>query len=279
MAWNALSNQGNTVDKVLSFTRGRVPLLISMPHPGLHLTPVVRDGLVDEAVSLPDTDWHIPRLYDFASDLGASVLSAEYSRFVIDLNRPSDDTPLYAGATTGLFPSTLFEGDPLFREGLAPSKEERASYLEKIWTPYHDTLRSELERLRAEFGYALLFDAHSIRGHIPHLFDGRLPDFNLGTFNGASCDEALAQRLDTACAAAKLYSHVLNGRFKGGHITRHYGDPANHIHAVQLELTQSTYMDEFVPFHYRPDLAEPTQAVLKGLLEEMIAWGREKYGK
>ena len=125
----------------------------------------------------------------------------------------------------------------------------------------------------------MLFDAHSIRGHIPHLFDGRLPDFNLGTFNGASCDEALAQRLDTACAAAKNYSHVLNGRFKGGHITRHYGNPANHVHAVQLELAQSTYMDEFVPFHYRQDLAEPTQAVLKGLLEEMIAWGREKYGK
>jgi len=267
------------VDKVLSFTRGRVPLLISMPHPGLNLTPTVREGLVDEAVSLPDTDWHIPRLYDFAHDLGASVLSAEYSRFVIDLNRPSDDTPLYVGATTGLYPSTLFEGDPLFKEGKTPSKEERATYLEQIWTPYHDTLRNELERLRDEFGYALLFDAHSIRGHIPHLFEGRLPDFNLGTFNGASCDESLAHRLEATCAAAKLYSHVLNGRFKGGHITRHYGNPAEHIHAVQLELTQSTYMEEFVPFHYRADLAEPTRAVLKALLENMIAWGREKYGK
>jgi formiminoglutamase len=267
------------VDKVLSFTRGRVPLLISMPHPGLNLTPVVREGLVDEAVSLPDTDWHIPRLYDFAHDLGASVLAAEYSRFVIDLNRPSDDKPLYAGATTGLYPSTLFEGDPLFKEGQVPSKEERARYLEQIWTPYHDTLRNELERLRDEFGYALLFDAHSIRGHIPHLFEGRLPDFNLGTFNGASCDPELEKRVEAVCASAKNYSHVLNGRFKGGHITRHYGNPAENIHAVQLELAQSTYMEEFVPFHYRKDLAEPTRGVLKELLQGMIAWGREKYGK
>lgn len=267
------------MDKVLSFTRGRVPLLISMPHPGLNLTPVVRDGLVDEAVSLPDTDWHIPRLYDFAHDLGASTLAAEYSRFVIDLNRPSDDKPLYAGATTGLYPSTLFEGDPLFKEGKEPSKEERARYLEQIWTPYHDTLRIELERLRDAFGYAMLFDAHSIRGHIPHLFDGRLPDFNLGTFNGASCDPELEKRVEAVCAGARSYSHVLNGRFKGGHITRHYGNPAQNIHAVQLELAQSTYMEEFVPFHYRKDLAEPTRAVLKELLEGMIAWGREKYGK
>nr|WP_314576275.1 N-formylglutamate deformylase [uncultured Pseudomonas sp.] len=267
------------MDKVLSFTRGRVPLLISMPHPGLNLTPVVREGLVDEAVSLPDTDWHIPRLYDFAHDLGASVLAAEYSRFVIDLNRPSDDKPLYAGATTGLYPSTLFEGDPLFKEGQVPGKEERARYLEQIWTPYHDTLRNELERLRDEFGYALLFDAHSIRGHIPHLFEGRLPDFNLGTFNGASCDPGLEKRVEAVCASARNYSHVVNGRFKGGHITRHYGNPAENIHAVQLELAQSTYMEEFVPFHYRKDLAEPTRGVLKELLQGMIAWGQEKYGK
>jgi N-formylglutamate deformylase len=236
--------------------------------------------LVTDALSLPDTDWHIPRLYDFAHEMGASVLAAEYSRFVIDVNRPSDDAPLYVGATTGLFPDTLFEGDPLFQAGLAPSKGERATYLEDIWQPYHDTLQQELARLRDEFGYALLFDAHSIRGHIPHLFDGRLPDFNLGTFNGASCDEALARKAEAICAeAGQNYSHVLNGRFKGGHITRHYGNPAHHIHAIQLELAQSTYMDEFVPFHYRQDLADPTRVVLKTLLQGMIDWGRETYGK
>jgi formiminoglutamase len=171
----------------------------------------------------------------------------------------------------------LFDGIPLFREGHEPSKEERATYLEQIWTPYHSTLQNELARLKAEFGYALLFDAHSIRSIIPHLFDGKLPDFNLGTFNGASCDPQLASQLEAICAAHPDYSHVLNGRFKGGHITRHYGNPAENIHAVQLELGQCTYMEEFEPFRYRPDLAEPTRVVLKALLQGLLAWGEERY--
>ncbi|MEG0637059.1 MAG: N-formylglutamate amidohydrolase, partial [Pseudomonas sp.] len=144
-----------------------------------------------------------------------SVVVAEYSRFVIDQNRPDDDKPLYKGATTGLYPATLFNGEPLFKAGKEPSPEERAEYLETIWRPYHQTIRQELERLRETFGYALLWDAHSIRSHVPHLFDGKLPDFNLGTFNGASCDPQLAARLETVCARAEGYSHVLNGRFKG----------------------------------------------------------------
>jgi len=266
------------LENVLSFQQGRVPLLISMPHAGLQVTTAVRDGLVDAAQGLPDTDWHIPRLYDFASELGASVLAAQFSRFVVDLNRPSDDKPLYAGATTGLYPATLFEGEPLFRAGLEPSAAERERYLEQVWKPYHQTLENELERLRSEFGYALLWDAHSIRAVIPHLFDGQLPDFNLGTFNGASCDPEIAAQLEAVCAGADGFTHVLNGRFKGGHITRHYGDPARNIHAVQLELTQRCYMEEFDPFHYREDLAAPTRVVLKQLLETFVAWGRQRYG-
>nr|WP_272983737.1 N-formylglutamate deformylase [Pseudomonas lurida] len=262
----------------MSFKQGRVPLLISMPHAGLRLTPAVEAGLIPEAQSLPDTDWHIPTLYDFAEELGASTLAAEYSRFVIDLNRPSDDKPLYAGATTGLYPATLFEGVPLFREGAEPSQAERVTYLQKIWGPYHRALQEELARLKAEFGYALLFDAHSIRSVIPHLFDGKLPDFNLGTFNGAACDLELASQLEAICAGHPQYTHVLNGRFKGGHITRHYGDPAQDIHAVQLELCQSAYMEEVEPFRYRPDLAEPTRVVLKQLLEGVLAWGQQRYG-
>jgi N-formylglutamate deformylase len=265
------------VDKVLSFKQGRVPLLISMPHAGVRLTPTVAAGLVPEAQSLPDTDWHIPLLYEFAEALGASTLAAEYSRFVIDLNRPSDDAPLYVGATTGLYPATLFDGVPLFREGLEPSKAERADYLQQVWMPYHTTLQQELARLKAEFGYALLFDAHSIRSLIPHLFEGRLPDFNLGTFNGHSCDGQLASQLEAVCAGHSDYTHVLNGRFKGGHITRHYGSPAEDIHAVQLELSQATYMEEFEPFRYRADLAAPTQVVLKALLQTFLSWGQQRY--
>ncbi|MEJ5863975.1 N-formylglutamate deformylase [Pseudomonas farsensis] len=267
------------MDNVFSFHQGQLPLLISIPHAGLKLTDTVRDGLVPAARSLPDTDWHIPQLYDFARELGASVVAAQYSRFVIDINRPDDDKPLYAGATTGLYPATLFEGEPLFLEGKAPSAQQQAQYLEQIWRPYHAKVESELVRLREAFGYALLWDAHSIRSQIAHLFDGKLPDFNLGTFNGASCDPELAQRLKGVCAGFPAYTHVLNGRFKGGHITRHYGAPANHIHAVQLELAQSTYMNEVEPFAYREDLAQPTQVVLRGLLETLLGWGRERYGR
>ncbi len=266
-------------DDAFTFRQGRVPLLISMPHAGIRLTPVVEAGLVPAARSLPDTDWHIPRLYDFADELGASVIAAGYSRFVIDLNRPEDDTPLYAGATTGLFPSTLFDGEPLFQDGAEPSADERARYLRDIWTPYHRALAAELARLKREFGYALLFDAHSIRSRVPRLFDGRLPDFNLGTFGNASCAPSMAARLQAVCAGAEGYSHVLNGRFKGGHITRHYGRPAEDVHAVQLELAQCTYMTESEPFAYREDLAAPTRRILRQLLEELLAWGQEHHAQ
>lgn len=264
-------------ERPFTFNQGRVPLLISMPHAGLQLSPAVQAGLVPPAQGLPDTDWHIPRLYDFAAELGASTLVANYSRYVVDLNRPADDRPLYATATTGLYPGTLFDGESLFIEGGTPSAEERGFYLRDIWAPYHQQLAAELARLKAEFGYALLFDAHSIRSHVPRLFDGKLPDFNLGTNDGNSCDPALAQRLAQVCAAAPAYSHVLNGRFKGGHITRHYGQPADDIHAVQLELAQCIYMDERAPFTYLPDRAGQAQVVLRGLLEAFLTWGQERY--
>ncbi|RJG14366.1 N-formylglutamate deformylase [Pseudomonas cavernicola] len=265
------------IKDAFEFSRGHVPLLISMPHAGTRLTPAVEAGLVAQARSLPDTDWNIPRLYDFAAELGASTLAAGYSRYVVDLNRPADDKPLYAGATTGLYPSTLFDGTPLFHEGGVPSSEERARYLAEVWMPYHRTLATELARLRDEFGYALLFDAHSICSQVPHLFDGRLPDFNLGTHSGASCDPQLAQRLKQVCAAAPQYSHVLNGRFKGGHITRYYGQPENNIHAVQLELAQCIYMDEAEPFAFREELAADARVVLRKLLETYLAWGQEAH--
>ncbi|UTW08062.1 N-formylglutamate deformylase [Pseudomonas benzenivorans] len=265
--------------EAFEFHRGRVPLLISMPHAGLRLTPAVEAGLVEQARGLPDTDWHIPRLYDFARELGASTLAASYSRYVVDLNRPADDKPLYTSATTGLFPATLFDGAPLFREGLEPSQAERARYLEQIWAPYHATLEAELQRLRDEFGYALLFDAHSIASRVPRLFEGRLPDFNLGSNEGASCSAQLASQLQQVCAGADGYSQVLNGRFKGGHITRHYGRPDDNIHAIQLELAQCTYMDEAPPFDYRPELAESVRGVLRQLLETLLHWGKAHYGR
>lgn len=261
----------------LMFCQGTVPLLISMPHAGLQLTPAVQAGLVPPAQGLPDTDWHIPTLYAFAAELGASTLAGNYSRYVVDLNRPADDRPLYATATTGLFPDTLFDGEPLFIEGGQPSAFERDRYLQEIWTPYHRTLAGELARLKAQFGYALLFDAHSIASRVPRLFEGKLPDLNLGTHEGRSCEPQLAEQLMQVCARAADYSHVLNGRFKGGHITRHYGQPGSDVHAVQLEICQSLYMDEQAPFTYRPELAAKAQRVLRELLEAFLQWGQVRY--
>lgn len=265
------------MDEVLSLVRGRVPLLISIPHAGTRLTAAVAAGLVPQARSLPDTDRHLPRLYDFAGELGASMLVGLYSRYVVDLNRPPDDHPLYATPTTGLFPATLLDGGPLFEPGREPSEEQREHYLADIWLPYHQALAAEMVRLRERFGYALLYEAHSIPSQVPYLFEGQLPDLNLGTHSGASCHPHLAGRLLEVCEAAKGYSRVLDGRFKGGYITRHYGRPAEHYHALQLELAQRTYMEEHEPFAYREDLAGPTRKVLRALLEAMLDWGREHY--
>lgn len=267
------------INSSVSIHQGRSPLVISIPHAGTRLTPAVELGLAAAATGVPDTDWHIAQLYEMATALGASVVSGQYSRFVIDLNRPEDDQPLYSGATTGLYPDMLFDGSPLFEPGKAPSPAERATYLEQIWRPYHQALQQELAAALATFGYAMLWDAHSIRSVLPMLFDGALPDLNLGTFNGASCAPALGSRLESICARAEGYTHSFNGRFKGGYITRHYGQPDADVHAVQLELAQRTYMDETPPFAFREERAAPLQVIIGRLLEETLAWGRDRYGR
>ncbi|WP_421081840.1 N-formylglutamate deformylase [Serratia fonticola] len=257
------------------FQSGQLPLLISIPHAGTRLTPAVEKGLTDEARPLQDTDWHIPRLYDFARAMGTSILVGNYSRLVIDLNRPADDKPLYTTATTGLFPDVLFDGRPSFLPDAAPSDQERAGYLQNIWQPYHQQLQNELTRLKAQHGYALLFDAHSIASVIPRLFDGKLPDLNLGTNGGESCPASLSDRLVTCCQQQQQFSHVLNGRFKGGYITRAYGQPQEHQHAVQLELAQVNYMSEQT-FEFDAVRAAPLQRLLQQMIESMLAWGEQQ---
>ncbi|MFQ0827345.1 N-formylglutamate deformylase [Serratia fonticola] len=257
------------------FQSGQLPLLISIPHAGTRLTSAVEKGLTDEARPQQDTDWHIPRLYDFARAMGASILVGNYSRLVIDLNRPADDKPLYTTATTGLFPDVLFDGRPSFLPDAAPSDEERAGYLQNIWQPYHQQLQNELARLKAQHGYALLFDAHSIASVIPRLFDGKLPDLNLGTNGGESCPASLSDRLVTCCQQQQQFSHVLNGRFKGGYITRAYGQPQEHQHAVQLELAQVNYMSEQT-FEFDAARAAPLQRLLQQMIESMLVWGEQQ---
>ncbi|QHB32880.1 N-formylglutamate deformylase [Yersinia canariae] len=268
----------NLIDP-LNFQAGELPLLISIPHAGTRLTPAVEAGLTDAARPLSDTDWYIPRLYDFARNIGASIVIGNYSRLVVDLNRPEDDQPLYTTATTGLFPETLFDGRPCFMPGKTPSSQERQSYLLHIWNPYHQQLQSELVRLKAKFGYALLLDAHSIASVIPRLFDGKLPDLNFGTNSGASCDSSLSKQLIECCEHQSTFSYVLNGRFKGGYITRAYGLPQNHQHAVQLELSQLNYMSETEPYSYLPERASHLQKLLQQLVNTMLAWGEHHYSR
>ena len=259
-------------DDIVTLHRGNTPLLVSLPHDGSAIPDALQARMTPVARGAPDTDWHVSRLYDFARDLGASILVPKYSRYVIDLNRGEDDTSLYPGQnTTGLVPLVRFTGEPVYLPGAEPDAAEVASRIERYWRPYHAALRGELDRIRAAHGRAVLWDGHSIRGSgLPFLFEGRLPDLNLGTANGNSCSPALQARMEAVLAAQDAYDWVANGRFKGGHITRHYGAPANGVDAVQLELSQRSYMDED-SFEYDETKASRLQLLLHGLLAAALA--------
>lgn len=256
---------------------GTAPLLVSMPHIGTEIPDCIHGRLSAACEALGDTDWHLQRLYDFLPGLGAAVLTARYTRFAVDLNRPPDDAPLYVGATTGLHPDILFDGTPAFRTDQGLTGAERAAFLEEIWRPYHACIARTLEDIRARFGYAILFDAHSIASEIPRLFDGVLPHFNLGTADGRSTESTLTDALVRALAAAPQYRLAVNGRFKGGYITRNYGRPDRNVHAVQLELAQRTYMREKAPYEYVPELARDVRPALQRFVDTLLEWGRARY--
>jgi len=261
-----------------TFTAGGSPLLVSMPHVGTELPEAVAAGMTEAAKTVPDTDWHVDRLYDFLDHLDASILAATQSRYVIDLNRAPDDRPLYPGASnTGLCPVTSFGEEPIYLDGRAPDAAEIAARKDRVFRPYHERLGRALAAIKERHGYALLWEAHSIRSRVPRFFEGRLPDLNLGSAGGVSADPELIARLSQVAeteGAAAGYSHAVDGRFKGGYITRSFGDPAGRVHAVQLELSQITYMDEAPPFGFRDDLAAGIRPVLRRLLETMLDWGR-----
>jgi N-formylglutamate deformylase len=248
------------------YRRGSSPLIVSFPHVGTFIPRSVGRTLNDCAARRPDTDWHLPRLYDFVREMGATLIVATHSRYFVDVNRPPDGTNLYPGQDTPrLCPIDTFDSQPLYREG-EPSEAEIARRLEAVWHPYHRRLQGEIERVRAEHGRAILWDAHSIAAEVPRLFAGRLPDLNLGTADGASCDPALGRALIEAAGRHATFTSVLNGRFKGGYITRRYGDPAHDVHAVQLEMVCDTYMQESSPYTFNRHKAERVQPVLRELL-------------
>ena len=253
--------------------RGSVPLLVSLPHSGEWIPDALRERLVPRALEVEDTDWHLQRLYAFAAELGASILKPSASRYVVDLNRPPDNAPMYPGANnTELCPTRFFTGDALYVDGAAPTDADVAQRTAKWWKPYHGALEAELARLRAAHGHAVLFDGHSIKSQLPWLFEGTLPALNLGTVNGASCAPALRDALAGVLGAQRRYSHVVDGRFKGGYITRHYGRPDQQVHAVQLEMTWACYMDETAPYGYRDDRAAEVTPLLRELLTTMRDW-------
>jgi len=257
------------------FKEGSIPLLVSMPHVGTDIPDDIAARMAPAATEKADTDWHLVRLYDFLGELGASTISARWSRYVIDLNRPPENTNLYPGQdTTGLCPVDTFHREPLYREGQQPDELEVKRRLQAYWKPYHEQLRAELQRLLALHGRVVLWDAHSIASVVPRFFEGKLPDLNFGTADGKSCAAGMTEAIVAAARAQEQYTLAVNGRFKGGHITRFYGQPDKNVHAIQLEMCQSTYMDETAPFDYRPDLASQVQGVLRATVQAAADWVR-----
>jgi formiminoglutamase len=262
--------------------RGDGPLVLSVPHAGTQLPGDLEPHLVSPWLARQDTDWYVDQLYSFAGGLGATVIRTRVSRTVIDVNRDPDGRSLYPGqATTGLCPTTTFDGEPLYRAGGEPDAAEIAARRARYYAPYHARLAAELDRLRAAHGRAVLFDAHSIRSVVPRLFEGTLPVFNLGTNSAQSCAPALARALQAICTASGLPT-VVDGRFKGGHITRHYGQPGRGVHAVQLELAMRSYLAEPAsgpveghwPPPYQPDRAAALIVILRRLVHACLgpAW-------
>jgi len=252
------------MSSVFRFQQGDSPLLISVPHDGRDLPEDIRVRMTEAGLSIPDTDWHVAQLYDFAADMGANVLIANYSRYVVDLNRPADDAGLYPGQiSTGLCPLQTFAGEPLYRSG-GVDEGEKAQRIEQYWLPYHAHIRDTLDTLRARHGFALLWDAHSIPSVVPRLFEGELPELNLGSNSGASCDQGMEAAV-ASVVTASAFSTAINGRFRGGYITRHYGAPGNGVHALQLEIAQRAYMSEETG-RFDAEKAEVLRATLRRML-------------
>ncbi|HEY3327641.1 MAG TPA: N-formylglutamate deformylase [Novimethylophilus sp.] len=258
---------------VFKLRQGGSPLLVSMPHVGTHLPSWLTPRLTPEALALADTDWCLEALYDFLDELDATLVVATHSRYVVDLNRPPDDASLYPGhSTTGLCPIDTFDARPVYVSGSEPGFPEMRRRIATYWRPYHTTLEAELARLKALHGSALLWDAHSIRSKVPRFFEGELPNFNIGTADHQACAPELAERLAAVVRNHGAYSWVMNGRFKGGYITRHYGQPGRGVHAVQLEMAMRTYMLEAPPFGFDEVLASPVRPVLRAMMEAMLVW-------
>jgi N-formylglutamate deformylase len=250
--------------------RGSSLVILGLPHTGTFVPAEIRERLNDEGKKLRDTDWHVDRLYSGLLP-NATMVRATFHRYVIDANRDPTGQSLYPGQnTTGLVPLTDFDDQPIWREGEAPTETDVATRLKTFHQPYHAALAAEIERVKAEHGVAILYDCHSIRSVCPFLFEGKLQDFNIGTNNGQTCAPGIEAAVRETCAKAEGYTHIINGRFKGGWTTRHYGQPSRGVHAIQMELTQSTHLaSESPPFAYDEAKAERLRVTLQKILTEL----------
>lgn len=257
---------------ILEVIQGSSPLVLGLPHTGTHLPEREATHLNETGRAVADTDWRIHTLYDGLVEDVTSVRT-RVSRYIIDVNRDPEGRSLYPGAnTTTLCPTTDFDSNPIYQPGMEPDAVEIARRQAAYHAPYHDALRSELERVRTIHGFAILYDCHSIRSEIPFLFDGKLPDFNIGTNMGSTCAPEIETRVAKLCDAAAGYSSITNGRFKGGWTTRHYGRPDQGLHAIQMELAQSTYMAEMPPWTYDIARAERLRNHLTTILSSLLDW-------
>lgn len=261
----------------LTVHRGTAPLIVSLPHTGTIIPAELEPAFVSRALALRDTDWWIDQLYDFAAGLGATVIRTGISRSVIDVNRDPSGASLYPGQnTTGLCPTTSFDGRPLYRPGQEPNAAEIDRRRETYFAPYHAALKAEIVRLRTAHPHIVLYDCHSIRSRVPRLFEGELPNFNIGTNGGPTADAAVATLVEQLCDVPG-FSRVTNGRFRGGWITRDNGDPAHGVHAIQMELACRGYMDETeddLPAPYSETKAAPMRAILQPTLAALAQWAQ-----
>lgn len=253
---------------------GTSPVIISIPHAGVGLPTALKERMTEQARLLPDTDWHVEKLYDFAPDMDVTVIKANISRYVIDLNRDPAGSSLYPGqSVTELCPTTTFDDDPIYQEGQMPDAAEIIERVFYYHQPYHGLLKAEIARIKALHGYCIVLDAHSIRSHVERFFTGRLPHFNWGTNDGTTCAPKITEMLESYHRSASYdFTSVTNGRFKGGYITRHYGYPLDGVHTIQLELAQCAYMDESPPYNWDIKLSDPLKGHLSTLVKNLIVF-------
>lgn len=268
-----INDHNESTSDVFKLRRGNSKLIVSMPHVGTQLPESLNVRMTKQAKDLPDTDWYLEELYDFLQELDVTVIAANYSRYVVDLNRSADDMSLYPGSNvTGLCPIDTFSGELIYQQERSLDTTEIKNRLKMFWHPYHDALAFEIARVKALHGDVIVWDAHSIRSVVPRFFDGELPQLNIGTADGTTCQPKIIEKALNIIKSYDDYSWVDNGRFKGGFITRHYGQPSQGINAIQLEIAMRSYMDESSSSpKFDNDKAQSLRVLLKSMMQSIIS--------